>query len=116
MLSGGHLKYISSKKPALSPAAHTRDFKWRLLKKNSMCQKSRPICGATLTAINDTVTQTGQEEGRSAVSSARKLLSRSAVYSGTADWQRASGVSCAERERESHVERAGEASVALLSS
>lgn len=64
-----------------------------------MCHKSRPVCGAALTAINDTVAQTGQEVGRAAMSSACKLLSRSVEYSGKAAWQSASGVFCAEIER-----------------
>lgn len=60
-------------------------------KSTAMCHRSRRICGAILTAINDTVAQTGREEGRAAaVSSALKLLSRSVEYSGTAQWQRAS--------------------------
>lgn len=86
--------------------ARTYDFKWKLLQANSVRKESRPICGAALTAINDTVTQTGQEEGRSAMSSACKNSSAGppSIF-GMAEWQRASGVSCAEikRERESHV-------------
>ena len=48
-----------------------------------MCHRSRLICGAAPTAINDTVAQTHREEGRAAVSSACELLSRSAEHSGT---------------------------------
>lgn len=66
-----------------------------------MCHKSRPVCGATLTAINDTVAQTGQEEGRAAMSSACKLLGRSAEYFwdgrlAACQWC----VMCRDRERE----------------
>lgn len=39
----------------------------------------RHIGGATVTAINDTVAQTGQEEGGAAMSSACKLLSKSVL-------------------------------------
>lgn len=67
------------------------------LQTNSARKESRPICGATLTAINDAVTQTGQEEGRTAMSSACKNSSAGppSIF-GMAEWQRASGVSCAE--------------------
>lgn len=84
-------------------------------KKISVCHKRCPVCGATLTAINDTVTQTGQEEGRSAISSARNHLSRSAEYSGMAGWQRANGVSCAEIDRKRAMWRGQERRMSLRS-
>lgn len=60
-----------------------------------------------LTAISDTVAQTGQEEGRAAMSAASKLFSRSSEYSGKADWLRASAVQCAVQRKRAMWRRQG---------
>lgn len=63
-LSGGRV--TQSKRPELSMTVLTREWKKkgkRKARKKSMCHRNRPICGATLTAINDTVCSDRPEGG-----------------------------------------------------
>lgn len=102
--SGGHLTHIR----ALNESSRPCNSEWSV--------ESSAFTGSwltTLTAINDTVAQTAEEAGRAAISSAYKLLSRSAEYSGTARWRRAS--KSAARQREPCGEgRGGECHSALI--